>query len=107
MCNNYKKTNSMQKKSIPVSLKQIELIAEKRQMVLNSIEKFLPNQQKEFLLFMAKSVDNISNYENLSLTDLTDLFIEFEEENNGLPLTQEIMNELMEIYIPGFKKGVF
>lgn len=98
----------MQKKSNQLSLNEINLLrVKKRLMVQDSIKIHFPDKEKDFLLFMAKSADNISNYENLSLADLTDLFIEFEEENNGQSLTQEIMNELMEVYIPGFKKGVF
>ena len=96
----------MQKKSKPVSLKTIEKIAEQRQMVLNAIEKCLPNQQKDFLLFMAKQADPISDYSELETTDLLDLFIEFEEDNNDEPLTLTILNDVLEMYVEDFNESL-
>lgn len=89
----------MQKKTNQVSVEQIEEMSEKRRMVLNSIDNYLPNQQHEFLLYMAKAADPISNYDDLEITDLVDLFIEFEEDNNEEGLTSETMHGVLRIYV--------
>ena len=88
----------MQKKPNQVLL-ELEAISEKRRMVLNSIDNYLPNQQHEFLLYMAKEADPISNYDDLATIDLVDLFIEFEEDNNEEGLTSETMDGILRIYV--------
>lgn len=97
----------MQKKSKNVSLKQLELVSLKKQLVLNSIKTNLPNQEKEFLLFMANSANSFADYTKLEIMDLVDLFIEFEEEECEEVLTEKLIDELMLIYVPAFKTGLF
>jgi hypothetical protein len=81
----------------------------KQTTLLSKIEKLVPSQEREFLVFMAESGNSYEDYSNYSLEELLNTFIEFEENENGEELTPEIMDEVLEIYIGGFEDedGIF
>jgi hypothetical protein len=81
----------------------------KQTTLLSKIEKLVPSQEREFLVFMAESGNSYEDYSNYSLEELLNTFIEFEENENGEELTPEIMDEVLEIYIEGFgdEDGIF
>ena len=81
----------------------------KQTILLSKIEKLVPSQEREFLVFMAESGNSYEDYSNYSLEELLNTFIEFEENENGEELTPEIMDEVLEIYIEGFgdEDGIF
>jgi hypothetical protein len=81
----------------------------KQTTLLSKIEKLVPSQEREFLVFMAESGNSYEDYSNYSLEELLNTFIEFEEGENGEELTPEIMDEVLEIYIEGFgdEDGIF
>jgi|TARA_B110000977_G_C10973508_1_gene453253 hypothetical protein len=81
---------------------------QKREILLNKISSKIPGREKEFLIFMmeADGGDFTSPDMNIySMDDLLNSFISFEEDNNEEELTPEIMDEVLQIYIPGFERG--
>jgi hypothetical protein len=78
---------------------------EKRQMLLDKIHSLIPGREKEFLEFMGNSANSFEDYSGYSMDKLLDLFIDFEESENGEELTPEIADEVLDIYIPGFESG--
>jgi len=79
--------------------------SEKRQMLLDKIHSLIPGREKEFLEFMGNSANSFEDYSGYSMDKLLDLFIDFEESENGEELTPEIADEVLDIYIPGFESG--
>lgn len=80
----------------------------KTQMVLNKLKTLLPGQEREFLEFMGEcSGGEFIDFNKYSLEDLVDMFIDFEESNNEEELNEECLDEVLKIYIPGFKSGEF
>jgi hypothetical protein len=77
----------------------------KRTMLLKKLNQQIPNQEKEFLVFMGGTINFSIKWEEKSLEELLDSFIKFEEDNNEVELTEKIINKLLKIYIPGFKSG--
>ena len=80
---------------------------EKRTMVLNKLETLLPGQERQFLMFMGEcDGSGITDFSSFSLEDLLDIFIDFEESNgDGDELNEEWLDEVLKVYIPGFKRG--
>jgi len=79
---------------------------EKREMLLKRLNVLIEGREREFLLFM-EEVDGSMSKErtNEDLDILLDSFIYFEEDNSEEEFTQEVMEEVLNIYIPGFEKG--
>ena len=78
---------------------------EKRFMLLKRLNVLVEGREKEFLEFMGMGEDSFRDWSKLSLEELLDSFIYFEEDNNGEEFTEEVMDEVLEIYIPGFEEG--
>ena len=78
---------------------------EKREMLLKRLNVLVEGREKEFLEFMGMGENSFRDWSKLSLEELLDSFIYFEEDNNGEEFTEEVMDEVLEIYIPGFEKG--
>jgi len=77
----------------------------KRKMLLTKISNQLPGQEREFLEFMAGTVNSFTNWENKSMEELLNCFIEFEEDTNEEELTEEVVDQVLEIYVEGFVSG--
>ena len=77
----------------------------KRKMLLTKISNQLPGQEREFLEFMAGTVNSFTNWESKSMDELLNCFIEFEEDNNEEELTEEVVDQVLEIYVEGFVSG--
>jgi hypothetical protein len=77
----------------------------KRKMLLTKISNQLPGQEREFLEFMAGTVNSFTNWESKSMEELLNCFIEFEEDNNEEELTEEVVDQVLEIYVEGFVSG--
>ena len=79
----------------------------KTKMVLNKLETLIPGQERTFLEFMGEcDGSGVIDFSNYSLEDLVNMFISFEESNgDGEELNEEWLDEVLEIYIPGFKNG--
>ena len=78
---------------------------EKREMLLKRLNVLIEGREKEFLEFMGMGENSFRDWSKLSLEELLDSFIYFEEDNNGEEFTEEVMDEVLEIYIPGFERG--
>jgi hypothetical protein len=79
---------------------------EKREMLLKNLNVLVKGREREFLLFMEEVDGSLSEERtNEELDVLLDSFIYFEEDNNEEEFTEEIMEEVLNIYIPGFEKG--
>jgi hypothetical protein len=78
---------------------------EKREMLLKRLNVLVEGREKEFLEFMGMGENSFRDWSKLSLEELLDSFIYFEEDNNGEEFTEEVMDEVLEIYIPGFERG--
>ena len=78
---------------------------EKREMLLKRLNVLVEGREKEFLEFMGMGENSFKDWSKLSLEELLDSFIYFEEDNNGEEFTEEVMGEVLEIYIPGFERG--
>jgi len=79
---------------------------EKRKMLLDKLKNLVPGQEKEFLEFMAAADGDMEmDYSNKSLESLLDGFIRFEEDNNDEEFTEEVADEVLNIYVPGFERG--
>ena len=78
---------------------------EKRFMLLKRLTVLVEGREKEFLEFMGMGENSFRDWSKLSLEELLDSFIYFEEDNNGEEFTEEVMDEVLEIYIPGFEGG--
>ena len=78
---------------------------EKRFMLLKRLTVLVEGREKEFLEFMGMGENSFRDWSKLSLEELLDSFIGFEEDNNEEEFTEEIMGEVLNIYIPGFEKG--
>jgi hypothetical protein len=77
----------------------------KRKMLLTKISNQLPGQEREFLEFMAGTVNSFTNWESKSMEVLLNCFIEFEEDTNEEELTEEVVDQVLEIYVEGFVSG--
>jgi len=77
----------------------------KRKMLLTKISNQLPGQEREFLEFMAGTVNSFTNWGSKSMEELLNCFIEFEEDNNEEELTEEVVDQVLEIYVEGFVSG--
>lgn len=80
---------------------------EKRFMLLKRLTVLVEGREKEFLEFMGMGENSFRDWSKLSLEELLDSFIYFEEDNNGEEFTEEVMDEVLEIYIPGFERGEY
>jgi hypothetical protein len=78
---------------------------EKREMLLKKLNVLVKGREKEFLEFMGMGENSFRDWSKLSLEELLDSFIYFEEDNNEEEFTEEVMEEVLEIYIPGFERG--
>jgi tRNA nucleotidyltransferase (CCA-adding enzyme) len=79
---------------------------EKREMLLKRLNVLIEGREREFLLFMEEVDGSISKERtNEELDVLLDSFIYFEEDNSEEEFTEETMEEVLNIYIPGFEKG--
>ena len=81
----------------------------KRTMLLTKISEQLPGQERAFLEFMGGTVNSFQDWSSKTMDELLQSFIEFEESVNEVELTDEIADELLEMYIPGYvsSEGVF
>lgn len=77
----------------------------KKQMVLKRLTELVPNQENEFLIFITELGDPFLKTSDLSQDKLLELFITFEEQENEIELDNEILNEVLDIYVPAFKSG--
>jgi hypothetical protein len=73
--------------------------------LLNKITAQLPGQEREFLEFMGGEANSFIDWSKKSMEELLNSFIEFEEDNNGMELDEDTMDQVLEIYIPGFISG--
>ena len=78
---------------------------DKRTMLLTKISEQLPGQERAFLEFMGGTVNAFQDWSSKTTDELLQSFIEFEESVNEVELTDEIADELLEIYIPGYVSG--
>jgi hypothetical protein len=79
---------------------------EKREMLLKKLNVLVKGREREFLLFMEEADGSLSEERtNEELDVLLDSFIYFEEDNSGEEFTEEVMEDVLEIYIPGFERG--
>lgn len=78
---------------------------EKREMLLKKLNVLIEGREREFLEFMGMGENSFRDWSKLSLEELLDSFIYFEEDNNEEEFTEEVMEEVLDIYIPGFIKG--
>jgi hypothetical protein len=79
---------------------------EKREMLLKKLNILVKGREREFLLFMEEVDGSLSEERtNEDLDILLNSFIYFEEDNNEEEFTEEVMEEVLNIYIPGFEKG--
>ena len=76
---------------------------EKRKMLLDKIKTRVPGQEREFLEFMGMTANSFEDYSKYGMDDLLDAFISFEEMQGEL--TSEVVDELLDTYIPGFERG--
>ena len=83
----------------------IKVMENKRTMLLTKISEQLPGQERAFLEFMGGTVNSFENWSEKSMDELLNCFIEFEETENEVELTDEIADELLEMYIPGYVSG--
>jgi hypothetical protein len=72
---------------------------------MEKLTKLIPGQEREFLVFMGGTSNSFINWEEKSLEELLNSFIRFEEDHNEVELTEEIIDQVLEIYIPGFING--
>jgi hypothetical protein len=79
----------------------------KQDMVFKEISKVFPNEELEFLRFMALTVNNTIDYSSYSIGDLLTGFINFEESENEETLTPKTMRELLGIYEDWYKVRVY
>lgn len=77
----------------------------KRTMLLTKISEQLPGQERAFLEFMGGTVNSFQDWSSKTMDELLQSFIEFEESVNEVELTDEIADELLEMYIPGYVSG--
>jgi hypothetical protein len=79
---------------------------EKREMLLKKLNVLVKGREREFLLFMEEADGSLSEERtNEELDVLLNSFIYFEEDNSGEEFTEEVMEDVLEIYIPGFERG--
>ena len=78
---------------------------QKKTMLLTKITNQIPGQEREFLEFMGGTANSFQDWSSKTMDELLESFIEFEENENEVELTEEIVNELLKIYIPGYVSG--
>jgi hypothetical protein len=78
---------------------------EKREMLLKRLNVLVEGREREFLEFMGMGENSFRDWSKLSLEELLNSFIGFEEDNNEEEFTEEVMEEVLNIYTPGFEKG--
>ncbi len=77
----------------------------KRTMLLTKISEQLPGQEREFLEFMAGTVNAFEKWSEKSMDELLDSFIAFEENENDEELTESVTDQVLEVYVEGFVSG--
>lgn len=83
----------------------------KKEMLLKRLTELVPNQENDFLKFIVNLGNPFLKTSDLSQDELLELFITFEEEenefilDNKFELNNEILNEMLSIYVPAFKSG--
>jgi hypothetical protein len=79
---------------------------EKREMLLKKLNVLVEGREREFLLFM-EEVDGSMGEKRINeeLDILLDSFIGFEEDNGGEEITEEVLEETLNVYIKGFIRG--
>lgn len=75
-----------------------------KEILLNKLNVLIPGREKEFLEFMGKNENPFDDWSILTLDELLESFIEFEEDNCGEELTEEMLDEILPLYI-GEKDG--
>jgi hypothetical protein len=71
----------------------------KKEILLKKLTVLIPGKEKEFLEFMGMNEDSFKDWSKLSMDELLKSFIEFEEENSGEEIDEEILDEILEMYI--------
>jgi hypothetical protein len=71
----------------------------KKEILLKKLTILIPGKEKEFLEFMGMNEDSFKDWSKLSMDELLKSFIEFEEENSGEEIDEEILDEILEMYI--------
>lgn len=80
---------------------------DKREMLLKRLTTLIPNKEREFLEFMGMGVNSFLDYSVYSLEELLNSFIIFEEVENEEVFTEEVMDEVLKIYIGEVNGGGF
>jgi hypothetical protein len=78
--------------------------SEKKSMLLSKLKSLVPGKEKAFLEFMGEAADSSQDYSGYSMGELLDMFIDFEENENGEEFTSEIADEVLTMYVRGFKR---
>jgi hypothetical protein len=71
----------------------------KKEMLLGKLNILIPGREREFLEFMGMNENSFEDWSKFSMEELLESFINFEEENNEEELTEEILDEVLEMYI--------
>jgi hypothetical protein len=71
----------------------------KKEILLKKLTILIPGKEKEFLEFMGMNEDSFKDWSKLSMDELLESFIEFEEENSGEEIDEEILDEILEMYV--------
>ena len=79
--------------------------SKKVQMLLNRLRELIPDQEGEFLEFMAKTTNSGMDYTGVDDFQLAQNFIDFEEDENDEEFTSQVMNDVLGTYIPAFESG--
>lgn len=74
-------------------------------MLLNRLSELIPDQEQEFLEFMAKITNSAMDYTGVDTSELAQSFISSEEDENDEEFTSEVMNDVLGTYIPAFESG--
>jgi len=74
-------------------------------MLLNRLRELIPDQEGEFLEFMAKTTNSGMDYTGVDDFQLAQNFIDFEEDENDEEFTSQVMNDVLGTYIPAFESG--
>ena len=78
---------------------------EKREMLLKRLNVVVEGREREFLEFMGMGENSCRDWSKLSLEELLDSFIGFEEDHNEEEFIEEVMEDVLNVYIKGFIRG--
>jgi hypothetical protein len=78
-----------------------------KEILLKKLNVLIPGREKEFLEFMGRNENSFDDWSILTLDELMGSFIEFEEDNCGEKLTEEMLNEILPLYIGEKDAGGF